>query len=325
MSKSRRTWFVPLVRVLAGCVLVGTVGFTLLHYFVGQHYDDLWKHQDFRIENKDLVPSPQLQALEIAPLPWLPLPQAASLKAPSKTQLTEVTAMPIRPWTHSGRPRIAIVIDDCGLSVFGTRAAMELPAEVTLSFLPYGEMSHSLAVAARQRGHSIMLHMPMQPMGDKDPGPEALTVNLDAPEITARLQRAFAALPAVDGMNNHMGSRFTADAAGMAPVLHEVKTRGIFFLDSVTSGQSVAAQLAQQAGIPSLKRNVFLDDSLDPTAITGQLRHLEIVAERHGAAIAIGHPHAVTLGILKPWLNTLSARGFELVRVGDLLKNAAAQ
>ncbi|MEJ0063637.1 MAG: divergent polysaccharide deacetylase family protein [Alphaproteobacteria bacterium] len=108
-------------------------------------------------------------------------------------------------------PRIAVVIDDLGLNERATKAAIALPAAVTLSFLPYGEHATALAGAARAQGHELLLHMPMQPVGHDDPGPGALTVDLKEDEIAARVRKAFEAIPEAIGVNNHMGSRFNRE------------------------------------------------------------------------------------------------------------------
>lgn len=216
-------------------------------------------------------------------------------------------------------PVIALVIDDCGLVLQGTRAAIALPPEVTLAFLPYGRHATTLAKAAGSHGHDVILHMPMQPTGDADPGPSALTVNLSSEQVRQRVRNAFAVIPGAIGLNNHMGSRFTADAAALQPVMHEIKARGLFFLDSVTSPRSAGFTAARQAGVPALARDVFLDDEISARSIAAQLVLTESLARRNGSAIAIGHPHPATLQALVKWLPTLERRGFKLVRLKDLL------
>lgn len=217
-------------------------------------------------------------------------------------------------------PAIALVIDDCGLDVVGTKGAIALPAAVTLTFLPYGIHSRSLAMAAQQAGHDTLLHMPMQPVGAADPGPNALVEGLTAADITARVKQGFAALPSgLVGLNNHMGSRFSANASGMAVVMTQLKQRGLFFLDSVTSSKTAGIAAARFAGVPVIARDVFLDDTVSEAEVTRQLARAETIARQRGSAIAIGHPHPQTLRALNRWITTAPQRGFRLVPLTTLV------
>jgi polysaccharide deacetylase 2 family uncharacterized protein YibQ len=122
------------------------------------------------------------------------------------------------------------------------------------------------------------------------------------------------------GINNHMGSRFTADPDAMQVVIDELKARGLLFLDSRTSGATVGARVAQRAGIPFAERDVFLDDDQSPAAIAARLRDLEAAARRTGGAIAIGHPHDATLAALAAWIGTLPAKRLQLVPLTEIVK-----
>lgn len=256
----------------------------------------------------------------IAPLQLPPLSAVAVPTAGLKPGLRP----PLLP-PASGLPMIALVIDDCGIAEAATRAAIALPATVSLTFLPYGTKSKALAQQAVAEGHDVLLHMPMQPEGSADPGPDALTTDLSAGEITRRLQNAFAAMPPVVGLNNHMGSRFTSDAAAMVPVIMELRRRNLLFLDSVTSAISVAATMAREAGLPTLARDVFLDDTVTEDEVERQLARAEAVARRHGSAIAIGHPHASTLKVLRRWIADHRQRGFQMVSLRTVLAARASR
>ncbi|HYE00428.1 MAG TPA: divergent polysaccharide deacetylase family protein, partial [Alphaproteobacteria bacterium] len=167
--------------------------------------------------------------------------------------------------------------------------------------------------AARARGHEILVHVPMQPIGAEDAGPGALTIALDRGEIRRRLAAALdRAGPAV-GINNHMGSRFTADRAGMATVFAELSRRGLLFLDSRTTAETRAPELAPRYRLPLAARDVFLDHTMTPAAVAAALAKTEETARRNGLAIAIGHPHDVTVAALERWLPTLAEKGFALV------------
>jgi polysaccharide deacetylase 2 family uncharacterized protein YibQ len=215
------------------------------------------------------------------------------------------------PFADDGRrPLIAIVIDDMGLDRSRSSKVADLPAPLTLSWLPYARELREQAAAGRQRGHELLLHMPMEPVSPShDPGPGALLVSLGPEELARRLQLALASFDGYVGLNNHMGSRFTAERAGMEPVIRLLKGRGLLFLDSRTTSASVGDSMAIEAGIPSANRHVFLDDIDTIDSVRTQLAMTERLARQQGFAIAIGHPHDATIAALAEWLPTLRANG----------------
>src|SRR5262249_40596056 len=151
--------------------------------------------------------------------------------------------------------------------------------------------------------------MPMEPLGHDDPGPGALLTNLSSDEVRARFDKALDSFSGFDGVNNHMGSKFTADEAGMQIVIGELQKRHLFFLDSRTSARSVGDAVAREHGVPTTRRDVFLDDTMTAEAVNAQLAQLERVARHKGVAVAIGHPHDVTLTALEAWLPAAQKRG----------------
>ena len=202
----------------------------------------------------------------------------------------------------NSRPLVAIVIDDVGLDRPRSKRAWELPGPLTMSFLPYAKDLREQARAARARGHELMLHLPMEPNGRNDPGPNALLVSLTDAELRQRTTAALDSFDGYAGVNNHMGSRFTTFRPGMETVLRQFKGRGLMFLDSRTTAQSVGDQLAQEMGVPSIVRHVFLDDDESLDAVRRKLAEAEAVARRQGFVVAIGHPHEATLQALGEWL-----------------------
>lgn len=215
----------------------------------------------------------------------------------------------------SDRKLIAIVIDDLGVDRARSARAASLPASVTLAFLPYARDFEMQIEASRKRGHEILVHVPMEPVGAKNPGPDALTVALDGAEIRRRLRTALDRAGLAVGINNHMGSRFTVDREAMRPVFEELKARGLLFLDSRTTGATVGPELARSMDVPYAVRDVFLDNDPTFTAVQARLKEVEAAARRQGHAVAIGHPHDGTLDALVPWLTDVAARGFELVPI----------
>jgi len=254
------------------------------------------------------VARPAVGAAVVAP------PSAASVSPPPPDlpawKKFAVAAPPVL-----GRPVIAVVIDDMGLDRRRSARAAALPGPLTLSWLPYAPDVGRQAAAARASGHEVLVHVPMQPQGREDPGPHALTVDLAPEQIHQRLGADLDLLPDAVGVNNHMGSRFTRDVRAMLPVAEELKRRGLLFLDSRTAGGSIAASVAREAGVPTVERDVFLDNEPTVEAVRARLAEVEALARRRGIAIAIGHPHDATIEALEPWLRSLGERGFVLIPI----------
>lgn len=235
--------------------------------------------------------------------------------------LYPVTAKPFPAWLTTMRaahPAIAICIDDLGEDLAGTDKAMALPKQVALSFLPFADATPFLAQEARKAGHEVLAHVPMQAIGPADPGPMALTVGMTPDEVRRRLDWDIARVPGLAGINNHEGSRFTSDAAALQPVMADLKGRGLFFFDSRTSGGSKGEAVAAAAGVTTAGRDIFLDDDQSAAAIGKQLADLAAIARHQGVAIAIGHPHDVTLAALAAWLK--QDHGVQLVTLSEAMK-----
>jgi polysaccharide deacetylase 2 family uncharacterized protein YibQ len=213
-------------------------------------------------------------------------------------------------------PVIAICIDDLGEDLAGTDRAMALPRPVALSFLPYAESTPFLAQEAEAKGHTVLAHVPMEPLSHIDPGPMALTVG--AADIADKIAWNIARVPGLSGINNHEGSRFTTDAASLAPVMRALAARHLFFFDSRTGPDSKAVGMAAELGVMSAGRDIFLDDVVREEAVRQQLDALAATAKHQGAAIAIGHPHAETLKVLTEWL--AQNHGVTLVPLADAMK-----
>lgn len=222
------------------------------------------------------------------------------------------------PLAEPLRPQIAIVMDDLGLDPKSTRRAIALPSEVTLSFLPYGRASQGLAEEALARGHEVMVHIPMEPKGDADPGPNALLIDQTSDQIASLLARQLDQFPGAIGFNNHMGSRFTADVRALLPVMREARARGLLFLDSRTTANTLAAKIGEAAGASTVSRDVFLDHAAGADGLLAQLDELENTARATGRAIAIAHPHELTLDVLEIWTRGLASKGLELAPISKM-------
>jgi hypothetical protein len=231
-----------------------------------------------------------------------------------------VPVTPEGPLTPPEAPvKIAIVIDDLGDELKSSEKAILLPPAITLSFLPFAIRAREQAKEAREKGHEILLHMPMEPLGREYPGRGALMVDIPLPELKERLDTALSGFTGFDGVNNHMGSKFTTYKEGMEMVIDALLERHLFFLDSRTSTQTLGLKIAKAKGLPSINRDVFLDDDPTPEAIRKQLASAEHLARRNGFAVAIGHPHMTTISVLQAWAAEAPQRGIELVPVNKLV------
>ncbi|TWA89923.1 hypothetical protein FBY14_105227 [Azospirillum brasilense] len=282
------------------------------------------------------TPAPQVtEALAPVPVPAPPPPPAltpkpvvamlpppvAPLEPPKVapgSPLWKKNALPFR--APPGKPAIAIVIDDMGVDRKRSNRTVSLPAPLTLAWLPYAHELPAQARAARAAGHELMLHLPMEPSGSADPGPQALRVSLDKGEILRRTKAALDSFDGYVGVNNHMGSRFTADSAAMAPVLGEIARRGLLWLDSRTTAKSAGLTLARELQMPFAGRDIFLDNEMTVPAVRSQLAKTEQVARSQGYAIAIGHPHDATIDALASWMPEVQKRGFVLVPVSAVVR-----
>jgi len=242
-----------------------------------------------------------------------------NVEAPVEVPAWRRNAVPVARF--DGRPMIAIVIDDLGLNRPNARRAIALPAPLTLAFMTYAPAVEDLTTAARALGHELLVHVPMEPANQSyDPGPNALRLAQDTEEVTRRLDWALSRFEGYVGINNHMGSRLTASPVGMAQVMTELKSRGLLFLDSMTSSESVGAGLAARMGVSHTRRDVFIDNDPDNMdSIRRQLDKLEDIARRRGKAVGIGHPHPITYQILREMMPDLQ-KAVQLVPASKIVK-----
>ncbi len=223
-------------------------------------------------------------------------------------------------------PRLAIIIDDCGQWLKTERAFVALSIPVTLSVLPDVRYTKEIASEAAAAGKGVMLHLPMEPLSEQNPGPGKITTAMSDVAIERQVQADLADVPLAQGVNNHEGSKATADSRVMRDVAQAIAAHGnLFFVDSLTIGDSVAAASTRDAGIPTGTRDVFLDDQADVAYTEAQLRAAAAVARTRGTAIAIGHPRPSTLAALRAMIPALEAEGIDFVLVRDLLASPSAQ
>lgn len=163
--------------------------------------------------------------------------------------------------------------------------------------------------------------MPMDPAT----GPYAWHPGTPLPELAARLNAALTKVPYAAGINNHMGSRMTAQREPMAWLMGELQGRHLFFVDSRTSAATVAAAEAQRIGLAHVSRDVFLDDVRTPEAITAQLQQGVRLAHKQGSAVLIGHPYPQTLQVLEREIPRLKSQGIELISLRQMIAERGNQ
>ncbi len=251
---------------------------------------------------------------------------AAARPAPARAAGTPAPAGPAPlPQAQAGA-KLAIVLDDCGQNLLRLDEVLALPFPVTLAILPQQPQSGETARRARAAGKPYILHQPMEPLapeggGAPNPGPGALTVATAAAAVDGVLAANLASTGEPRGFNNHMGSRATAEQTLMTALMASAKRRGLFFLDSWTSPQSVALSSAQAAGVPAVRNRVFLDNRDDYGYIDDQLQRAATLAVAGQEIVAIGHiTRQQTWRVLRDRHAWLRAAGIELVAAADLAR-----
>ena len=220
------------------------------------------------------------------------------------------------------KPKLAIVIDDWGYSSVYAEAFLQYPFPLTTAIIPYLPQSVRLAERAAAHGHEVILHQPMEALNSHlDLGEGGILTSMAAEEIQQRMRDNIAHLPMIAGVNNHMGSKVTADAETMGIVLEVIKDHGLYFLDSSTTPLSVADQAAVAVGLPYAVNNLFIDNVNEVEAVKQQLRQIMKRAVRDGSAIAIGHVRSATAVAVWEMIPEFAAAGIDLVPVSQLLIN----
>ncbi len=216
-------------------------------------------------------------------------------------------------------PRIAIIIDDMGNALADGRKAIGLPGAITYAFLPHTPFARQLAEQAHRMNKEIMLHLPMQSRVGGRPGPGVLTLHMTEREFRQTLEANLDSVPHVTGINNHMGSLLTQHPGAMDWLMEALKDyRGLYFIDSRTSLQTVAQKVAEEHGVAHGRRDVFLDNIRTPEAIRVQLRRLIRKARSCGVAVGIGHPYKQTIRVLQEELPRMRQQGIRLVHASEL-------
>jgi polysaccharide deacetylase 2 family uncharacterized protein YibQ len=231
----------------------------------------------------------------------------------------------IIPLTQAYSAQLVIIIDDIGNNYELGNAMVELEGPLTLAFLPHTPYAKKLANKAYLREKEIILHAPMENTVKAALGLGALTQALTETELKQALRKAIASIPHVQGINNHMGSALTQNKQAMKWVMETLQDEQLYFIDSLTSANSVAYTLAQQQGLPSLKRHVFLDNDTSTAALTKQWQLALRIAEKYGKAVLIAHPYTESHNFLAQKIPELVNQNIELVHASQLFLQSAWQ
>jgi polysaccharide deacetylase 2 family uncharacterized protein YibQ len=220
-------------------------------------------------------------------------------------------------------PAIAIIVDDLGYGGEATDLLLSLEEPLTVSVLPGLPGSERTAQRASNAGFEVMLHLPMEAVGDKPVDPGELRTGMSRANVARLIERNLVTVPGAVGVNNHKGSKLTTCENEMAEVMSVLSEHHLYFVDSLTTSESVALDVARRAGLSSIGNDVFLDNEDDPIDMQERFEELIRVARRRGFAVGICHAKPATMEVLRETLPAMRARGYRLVRVSELLEEDA--
>lgn len=219
-------------------------------------------------------------------------------------------------------PRIAIIIDDIGYTLSLGRRVMKLPGPISIGVLPATPRGILLAEEANAAGKEVLLHLPLQAIGEsKRTEPGEILLDMSRDEFARIFAQDMQSVPHAIGVNSHRGSLLTRHPGHMTWLMEEIAQYGnLFFVDSYTTHESIALRFALESGIPAVKRDVFLDPDDAPETVAREFERLKDLARKNGMAVAIGHPYPATIELLEQQLPLLAAEGIELIAISELVR-----
>jgi polysaccharide deacetylase 2 family uncharacterized protein YibQ len=221
------------------------------------------------------------------------------------------------------KKKVAIIIDDMGYSLGAIREIIEIQKPLTVAILPFSPMAKETAQIAHRNGLEVILHLPLEAVNNDDGnnGIEGLIHSrMNQEEVLSAVDDSLNRVPNISGVNNHMGSKITTDKTFMKTILERLKQRDLFFIDSRTTTESVAYDVAKNVGVPTAYRNIFLDNTIDEKTIKKKLLTLFKLAQKRGQAVAICHPTPQTLKILRENLHLIDEYNLEAVHASQIVK-----
>lgn len=214
--------------------------------------------------------------------------------------------------------KLAIVIDDFGYRPQQENQVLAMSSTISVAVLPNAPHAREMATKAHNAGHEVLIHLPMAPISKQPLEKDTLRPDMSSDEIERIIREAVEKVPYAVGLNNHMGSAMTSSLFGMQKVMQALSRYNLYFLDSMTIGNSQAMRAANGTGVKVIKRRVFLDDTQNEADIRRQFNRAIDLARRNGSAIAIGHPHPTTVRVLQQMVYSLPP-DITLVRPSSLL------
>jgi len=229
---------------------------------------------------------------------------------PKSEESFSKTIVKPRKQPDKSMPDVAIIIDDLGYDNLLAKNYLELGIPFTFSVLPFSPFQKSIATAAHEKGIEIMLHLPMEAdeYPQVSPGPGALLTTMSPDKLIEQLNSNIDDIPFIKGVNNHMGSKMTAIDTQMYQIFSVLKKRGLYFVDSRTTAMTVCGPSARLFKVPFAERDVFIDHVQDPDFIRNQIKLLVEIADKHGEAVGIIHPHPETYRVIREMLPYLKKR-----------------
>ena len=297
-------------------------------------YGEIDSNGELRVEVVESQPAPNAGRPAAPPLPRAPLAGlfenspngplpiiAANGRTPAQAY-----ARPFTP--QQGRPKVAIIIGGLGFNAIATTQAIdELPAEVTLSFVPYAQNLQSWIDRARARGHEVMLELPMEPFDPDadDTGPQTLLASATPQQNVSRLEQLLSRATGYFGVTNYQGARFATSAQASAPVTQALRRRGLVFISSGIGQRTALSVEAQRAQLPNTAADRIIDARREADAIDDQLLNLEALALQNQSAIGAGFAYPVTMEQVGRWARDVESRGYQLAPASAVLNARAAR
>ncbi len=236
-----------------------------------------------------------------------------------KKEMPEVTKKPPVP---TPQYKVALIMDDMGYSLDAIYDLLSLQEPITVAIIPFSPMGERTAQIAHQNGLEILLHLPLESINNTEANNSIegmIFTDMSEQDIIMTVERDLDQVPYISGVNNHMGSKVTPDESLMRTILQRLKKRNLFFVDSRTTGKSVAYDMALQLEIPTAQRHVFLDNEPDEDTIRKKLVELFTLAQTRGEAVGICHPLPETLKVLKEYFHLAREYGVQPVFISKLV------
>jgi hypothetical protein len=226
------------------------------------------------------------------------------------------------PASQPGANKVALIVDDMGYSLEAINKLCSIGRPLTIAIIPFSPLASEIATISRQHDLEVILHLPLEAINNNEGNHSKgmITAGMSEDEVIAIVEKNLDQVPYIRGVNNHMGSKITADRKLMNIILGRLKDRDLFFIDSRTTASSVAYNTAQSLNIPSAYRHIFLDGELNESYIKGQLIQLFRRAQNNGFALGICHPTKETIKVLKESFYLVEEYGLEPVLASQVVQ-----